>query len=120
MELLFELLLEFAVEMLFGVLAGLFSADLDDRLSRTMSTLAVLLLLGAGLGWASTVVFPQPFISDARLRLGWLIVSPAVGGAAIAGFRVLIGDPFRWKKFLAGACFVGMLELARFVALGLG
>lgn len=117
MELLLEILIQFAIEALFGALAGLFSSDLDERLSRTVSSFALLVLFGAGLGWLSTLVFPEPFLRSPQLRLGWLVASPLVGGSMVAGFRVLLGDAFRWKKFFAGAAFIGCLELARYVAL---
>lgn len=115
MDFIFEVLLEFGIELLFAMLGGLFSANETDRV---ISSTAALGLLGVALGWASTLLFPEAILSTRTLQLAWLAASPFAGGGAIVGVNMLLGRPFTWRKFLSGALFVGALELTRFVALG--
>jgi hypothetical protein len=115
MDFILEVLLEFAVELLFMMLGGLFSGNETDKV---ISSTAALGLLGVALGWVSTLLFPEALLSTRTLQLAWLAASPFAGGGAIVGVHLLLGRAFTWRKFLRGALFVGALELTRFVALG--
>lgn len=122
MELIVEFLLELLLEVLFAAVVGLFDSGLTPS-NRTPGVRAfALALAGVGLGVASTFVFPDHFLQARTLRLMWLLAAPLLGGALIAGFRVVLrsGEPnaWRWEKFFSGALFVGCLNATRFSMLG--
>jgi hypothetical protein len=74
------------------------------------------MLLGGGLGWLSTLLFPKLLLPIAALRLANLFVSPLVAGgiAYFAAQRFTKQDP--WTGFLHGSLFALMFGMARYAA----
>lgn len=125
MSLLAELLVEFVIQFVLEVLVEMGAHGLKRGREPLPPAVAMILylLLGAGLGWASFLLFPQHLIAHPDARIINLVVTPvAVGLAlgAIGAWRARRGSELvRLDKFAYGYAFALAFALVRF-AMGAG
>jgi hypothetical protein len=129
LEPVFDLLAEFLVELVFGLLLSFLwrkvrAARWKSRRVSLWLILPLLGVVGAAVGWISILIIPSPVFHPGRVHGLSLIVSPLLTGVAMA----YIGSNLRRRKempaplesFSGGFTFALGMALVRFLHAGLG
>ena len=115
-EILLELIVEVAIE--FGFYFFFERLITPSRYPAVIETIGYV-LVGAMLGGASVLIFPNSFIPNAKLQIANLFITPILAGAAMMGVGTLRTrkgqNPIRLDSFTFGALFAFSLELVRFL-----
>jgi hypothetical protein len=121
MEFVVELVLELLGDGLISAVLSVFESRLPDELGTRVSRLVGFFVVGAVLGWVSTIVRPAPSFSWPAVRVVWLLVAPVIGGTSMSVVKAALTGGAPWLRpwsFASGAVLVGTVNLWRFVALG--
>jgi hypothetical protein len=121
MEFVVELVLEVLGDGLIGAVLSIFDSRLPNQTGTRVSRLIGYLVVGAVLGWLSTLVRPTPTLSSPALRVAWLLVAPLIGGTSMSVVKAALTGGAPWLRpwsVAYGAALVGTVNLWRFVALG--
>jgi hypothetical protein len=125
MEIIFELVAEFVLQVIFELFADWFGRALKQPFSKRYAAHPVLAviayaLLGAALGGLSLLAFPKAFIRNDTLRIAYLVLNPFLVGLLmqLLGGWLERGNRGRTKleTFAAGFAFAAAFGLVRYFA----
>lgn len=114
-----EEILVVAIQIFFEFGIQFFSSPIidfsfGDRVNKGCVVVVVHMLLGGGLGWLSTLLFPKFLLPIAALRIANLLLGPVLAGGIsyFASKSFLKQEP--WTGFLHGYLFSLMFAMARY------